>query len=381
MIVSMPWKMLKLYHKKCHKHSSWWNQRLSCKLLLKTLNTWAGMRTRSWWGTTFQTPKLLGFRLPDSYKGKKVWHSELVAQILSKVISMIFAIFIQGYFNSAFAPCKLPCWMSLADDLSTELPKLRKVSWIGRLDTWHHLMIFDEHVDMFLQNDVQSPAKQRTLIPASEAFESSRYGWFDHTSWEAYRTPSMNTCLPYNVIYRLSSPGSWSTLFDVFMTVLDLQCGSQWCALYLAWPRHAMAFGPEGLRTDRAWMWGWTIVNLPSDKLTPPWPLAGASNNVRRLLLRKKKLLGFCARCYTSNLQQRSFHCSPSIAVFYAQSRGVEAYSLHFGAFLFQQFLLAQPHWHVQEPTWSVELDHWKTTDTLFRKSSFSGSMFLFSCA
>lgn len=140
MIVSMPWKMLKLYHKKCHKHSSWWNQRLSCKLLLKTLNTWAGMRTRSWWGTTFQMPKLLCFRLPDSYKGKKVWHSELVAQILSKVISMIFAIFIQGYFNSAFAPCKLPCWMSLADDLSTELPKLRKVSWIGRLDTWHHLM-------------------------------------------------------------------------------------------------------------------------------------------------------------------------------------------------------------------------------------------------
>ncbi len=59
MIVSMPWKMLKVYHKKCHKHSSWWNQRLSCKLL----NCWS---IRSWWGTTFQMAKLLGFMLPYS---------------------------------------------------------------------------------------------------------------------------------------------------------------------------------------------------------------------------------------------------------------------------------------------------------------------------
>ena len=119
------------------------------------------------------------------------------------------------------------------------------------------------------------------------------------------------------------------------------------------WHGHDMLWlsGLKGLGRIERECGGWTIVNLPSGKLRPPWPLAVASNNFRRLLLRKKKLLGFCARCYTSNLQQRSFHCSPSIAVFYAQSRGVEAYSLHFGAFLFQQFLLAQPHWHVQEPT------------------------------
>ena len=71
-------------------------------------------------------------------------------------------------------------------------------------------------------------------------------------------------------------------------------------------------------------MWGWMIVNLPSDKLTPPWPFALASNNFQRLLLRKKKLLGFCARCYTSNLQHPSFLCSPSIVVFYAQSHAFQ---------------------------------------------------------
>ncbi len=48
---------------------------------------------------------------------------------------------------------------------------------------------------------------------------------------------------------------------------------------------------------------------------------------------------------------------------------GVEAYSLHFGAFLFQQFLLSQPHWDVQEPTWNLELDPWKRTDTLFSET------------
>ena len=105
-------------------------------------------------------------------------------------------------------------------------------------------------MNVFLQDDLQSSAKQHTLIPAqivlyqaSEAFESSKYGWFDYISREAYCIPtSMNTCLPYNVVYRaqaLEAP-----FLDVrMMTVLDLHVVRNG-VLYLTWPRHAMAFGP-----------------------------------------------------------------------------------------------------------------------------------------